>query len=130
MALKDNLKMNGVPLYLMDASAFIFKGFYGNMKMTRVDGFPVGALYSVARVLLKILREEQPEFFGFIKDGKGKNFRHEIFPLYKANRSVTPEELVMQFAPIEELVKHLGIFCEISDNCEADDCIASLAKKK
>ncbi len=129
MALKDSLAFKATPLYLMDASAFIFKGFYGNMKMTRVDDFPVGAIYSVARVLLKILREEQPEYFAFIKDGKGKNFRHEIFPLYKANRSVTPEELVMQFAPIEEMVKKLGIYLEISENCEADDCIASLAKK-
>ncbi len=129
MALKDSLAFKATPIYLMDASAFIFKGFYGNMKMTRVDDFPVGAIYSVARVILKILREEQPEYFAFIKDGKGKNFRHEIFPLYKANRSATPEELVMQFAPIEEMVKKLGIYHEVSENCEADDCIASLAKK-
>ncbi len=129
MSLKDSFNFQLPPIYLMDASAFIYKGFYGNMKMTRADGFPTGAIYSVARVLLKLLKEEKPEYFSFIKDGKDKNFRHDIYPLYKANRSATPEELVQQFEPIEELVKAFGLHLEISKNCEADDCIASLAKK-
>lgn len=127
MALKENIDFKATPLYLMDASAFIFKGYYGNMKMTRSDGFPVGAIYSVARVLFRILKEEQPQYFSFIKDGKGTNFRHELYPLYKANRQATPEELIAQFAPIEELVRALGLHFEASVNCEADDCIASLA---
>ncbi len=127
MALKDIFNFDAPPLYLMDASAFIFKGYYGNMKMTRADGFPTGAIYTVARILLKLLKEEQPKYFSFVKDGRGKNFRHEIYPLYKANRDTTPEELVMQFEPIEEMVKAFGLHLEISNNCEADDCIASLA---
>ncbi len=126
MALKDKFNFETSPLYVMDASAFIFKGFYGNMRMTRGDGFPTGAIYTVARILLKLLKEEKPKYFSFIKDGKGPNFRHEVYPLYKANRQSTPEELVMQFEPIEELVKALGLHMEISSNCEADDCIASL----
>ncbi len=129
MPLKDIFNFSDPAIYLMDASAFIYKGFYGNMKMTRADGFPTGAIYTVARVLLKLIKEEQPKYFSFIKDGKEKNFRHDIYPLYKANRSTTPEELIVQFEPIEELVKAFGLHLEISKFCEADDCIASLAKK-
>ncbi len=129
MALKSVLNFDKTALYLMDASAFIFKGYYGNMKMTRTDGFPTGAIYSVVRTLLRIIKEEEPQYFSFVQDGGKSNFRNEIYPLYKAQRSATPEELVMQFKPIEEFVDALGLHREVAGNCEADDCIASLANK-
>ncbi len=129
MPLKDILQFEKTPLYLMDASAFIFKGFYGNMKMTRTDGFPTGAIYSIARTVLRILKEEEPKYFSFVQDGAKGSFRNELYDQYKANRSSTPEELVMQFKPIEELIDALGLHREVAGNCEADDCIASLAKK-
>ncbi len=127
MALKDSLNIGEDAVYLMDSSAFIFKGYYGNMKMTRTDGFPTGAIYSLARTLLKILKDEQPKFFAFVRDSGKENFRKEIYPLYKANRQDTPEDLISQFAPIEELAHLLGLHVQNSDNCEADDCIASFA---
>ena len=117
------------PLWLMDGSAFIFRGFYANQAMTRSDGMPTGALYVVARILLRILREEQPTRFSFVLDGRGKHFRHALFEAYKANREATPEALVAQFGPIKRLVKALGLHLEVSSNCEADDCIASLVHR-
>jgi 5''-3'' exonuclease (including N-terminal domain of PolI) len=99
------------------------------ISMQRSDGFPTNALVVVTRVLLRILRDERPGLFLFVKDGKGKNFRHDLFPLYKANRDATPEDLVRQMEPIVRMVKALGIPVEISDGCEADDCIASLAAR-
>ncbi len=113
----------------MDGSAFIYRGFFANRNMQRSDGFPTNALVVVTRVLLRILREERPQYFLFVKDGKGKNFRHDIFPLYKANRDATPEDLVRQMQPIERMVTALGMNLEVSDHCEADDCIASLAAR-
>ena len=74
------------PLYLMDGSAFIYRGFYANQTMRRSDGFPTGALFIVARILLRILREERPRHFVFVLDGHGPTFRHELFPLYKAQQ--------------------------------------------
>uniref|UniRef100_UPI00307A7698 DNA polymerase I n=1 Tax=Desulfovibrio sp. TaxID=885 RepID=UPI00307A7698 len=59
----------------------------------------------------------------------GPNFRHEIFPLYKANRDATPEDLVRQLDPIHRMVRALGLRLEVSQGCEADDCIASLAAR-
>ncbi len=127
MSLQKRLNIEN-PLFLMDGTAFIFRGFYSN-RLQRSDGFPTNALYIVTRILLRILREEKPTHFVFFMDGRGKNFRHELFPLYKANRDATPEDLVRQFEPVKQMVKHLGLHLEVSNNCEADDCIASLAKR-
>ncbi len=112
----------------MDGSAFIFRGFYAN-RLQRSDGFPTNALFVVTRILLRILREEKPSQFVFFMDGRGKNFRHELYPLYKANRDATPEDLVAQFEPVKRMITHLGLHLEVSDGCEADDCIASLANR-
>ncbi len=129
MSKLDLLSSKEDPIYLMDANAFIFRAFFANTKMSRSDLFPTGAIYSVSRLVLKIIKEENPKYFAFVIDGKGKNFRHEIYPEYKSQRPQTPEDLLKQLDPIKNFIKSLGIRIEISDNCEADDCIASLAKK-
>ena len=129
MSLKQRLGFTQEPIYVMDGNAFLFRGYFANSRMTRTDGFPTGALFIVGRVLLKLLREEKPSHFVFIMDGHGKNFRHEIFPAYKANRPAAPEELVMQIEPLQKMVRALGMKVVVSEQCEADDCIASLAAK-
>ena len=100
----------------MDGSAFVYRGFYANQSMQRSDGFPTSALFIVARILMRILREEQPRHFAFVLDGHGPNFRHELFPLYKAQRSATPEDLIKQIDPIHRLIKALGLHLEVSDS--------------
>ena len=127
MSLRSRLGLNAEPLYIMDGSAFIFRSFYAYQNMTRSDGFPTNAVYMVARLVLKLLREEKPVHFSFIMDGKGPTFREARFPAYKANRSATPEPLVAQIEPLRELLGLLGVPVIVSKDCEADDCIASLA---
>ncbi|MFQ8888186.1 MAG: 5'-3' exonuclease H3TH domain-containing protein [Bilophila wadsworthia] len=127
MSIKQRFEQE--PIYLMDGSAFVYRGFYANQSMQRSDGFPTSALFIVARILMRILREEQPKHFAFVLDGHGPNFRHELFPLYKAQRSATPEDLIKQIDPIHRLIKALGLHLEVSDSCEADDCLASLAER-
>ena len=129
MSLKQRLGLAAEPVFLMDGSAIIYRGFFANRNMQRSDGFPTNSLVVVSRVLLRILREERPRYFAFVQDGKGPNFRHEIFPLYKANRDATPEDLVRQLDPIHRMVRALGLRLEVSQGCEADDCIASLAAR-
>ena len=109
MSLKQRLGLAAEPVFLMDGSAFIYRGFFANRNMQRSDGFPTNSLVVVSRVLLRILREERPRYFAFVQDGKGPNFRHEIFPLYKANRDATPEDLVRQLDPIHRMVRALGL---------------------
>lgn len=127
MSLRSRLGFTAEPLYLMDGSAFIFRSFYAFRTMTRSDGFPTNVLYMVARLVLKFMREERPAHFGFIMDGKGPTFRHRLFPEYKAQRSATPEPLALQLAPLRGLLAVLGVPVLVSEGCEADDCIASLA---
>ena len=129
MSLKQRLGLAAEPVFLMDGSAIIYRSFFANRNMQRSDGFPTNSLVVVSRVLLRILREERPRYFAFVQDGKGPNFRHEIFPLYKANRDATPEDLVRQLDPILRMVRALGLRLEVSQGCEADDCIASLAAR-
>ncbi len=129
MSLRERLRFSTEPVFLMDASAYVFRSFYANQNMSRADGFATNVLFSVFRMLLKIIREEQPEYFAFILDGRGKNFRHQLYEAYKANRQATPEPLSAQIPPLCRGVQALGLFNTFSDNCEADDCIAALAAR-
>lgn len=129
MSLKQRLGFTTEPLYVMDGTAFLYRGFFANANMTRSDGVPTGALYIVGRVLMKLLRDEQPSHFVFMLDGHGPHFRHELFPAYKANRPSAPEGLVAQVEPVKRLVRSLGLHLEVSEACEADDCIAGLVHR-
>ncbi len=126
MSLSNRLQLSRSPLYIMDGSAFIYRGFYAYPDLKRSDGFLTNSLFIVLRTLLKILREEKPQHFVFIRDGKGPTFRNEILPTYKANRQKTPDELIAQLAPLDKLLATLGVPTLISDGVEADDLIATL----
>ena len=69
MSLKTRLALDKEPVFLMDGSAFIFRGFFANRNMQRSDGFPTNALVVVSRILLRILRNERPRYFVFVQDG-------------------------------------------------------------
>lgn len=129
MNIQQQLSLDTAPIYLMDGTAYIYRSFYSNRHLQRSDGFPTNALLIVTRTLLKILRQEKPEYFLFAMDGKGKNFRNDIYEKYKANREAMPEDLVLQIEPIKRMVQALGIRLEIAKDVEADDCIASLAAR-
>jgi len=64
-----------------------------------------------------------------VLDGRGQNFRHRLYPEYKANRQATPEPLSAQIGPLCSLIRSLGLPLVVSEDCEADDCIASLARR-
>lgn len=81
------------------------------------DGFPTNALVVVTRVLLRIRGRNSP-VFRLCQRRQRQNFRHEIFPLYKANREAMPEDLVRQIEPIQRMVHALGLRLEISEGCE------------
>ncbi|MCR5814214.1 MAG: DNA polymerase I [Desulfovibrio sp.] len=129
MSLKERLCLQEEPLFLMDGTAFIYRAFFTGRNMQRSDGFPTNVLVGISRLLLRILREEKPLYFLFVRDGHGKNFRHEIYPEYKANRDATPEDLVRQIEPVCRMVTALGFRDEETQGFEADDCMASLAAR-
>lgn len=129
MSLQERLGFGRPPVFLMDGTAFVYRSFYAQRHLSRADGFPTNAITLLARALLRILRQENPEYFLFVMDGKGPNFRRDIYEQYKANRDAMPEDLALQLGPVRRLVSLLGITVHVTENCEADDCIASLATR-
>jgi DNA polymerase I len=129
MALKDKLGFTGEPLYLIDGSSFLYRGFYAFPDLRRSDGLPTNAVFIVMRILLRLLREEKPRYAGFFLDGPGKNHRHELFPDYKANREAMPEPLAAQIEPLKQGAALFGFPPIVLQGAEADDGIASLANR-
>ena len=117
-------------LYLIDGSSYIFRAFYGLKQfLSNSKGLPTNAIYGFATMLLRILREEQPEYIAIIFDPKGKTFRHEMYKEYKANRKETPEELKPQIPYIINLVEAFNIVSIQQEGFEADDVIGTVSKK-
>ncbi len=114
---------------LVDGSGYIFRAFYALPPISRSDNLPVGAVYGFCNMLLKLLNERHNpnEIIAVIFDKARKNFRNEIYPEYKANRSAIPEELVPQFAYIRKAVEAFNIASIDQANYEADDLIATYA---
>jgi DNA polymerase I len=129
MSIKERLSLAKEPIYLIDGTAYVYRAYHATRDMARSDGFPTNALFTLLRLLVRLARQEKPEYLVFFMDGKGPNFRHEMYPLYKAQRSATPEPLLAQIEPIREAVELLGFAVEVSSGCEADDRIAALAAR-
>ena len=117
------------PLILVDGSSYLFRAFYALPNLTSPSGLPTGALLGVLNMLNKLIEEFDPHYMAVVFDAKGKNFRHELSPDYKANRVKMPEDLRVQIEPLHELVRLLGIPLIIETGVEADDVIGTLAMK-
>ncbi len=117
-------------LYLIDGSAYIFRAFYGvRHHLTNSKGMPTNALYGFTTMLMKVVREEEPEYLAVVFDTKEKTFRHDLFPDYKANRGEPPEDLKAQFPYFKKLVDSFNITTLSREGYEADDIIGTLARQ-
>ena len=119
--------------YLIDGSGYIFRAYYALPPLTRKsDGLPVGAVSGFCNMLFKLLEDsksnensEKPTHFAVIFDSARKNFRNEIYPEYKGNRSDTPDDLIPQFDYIRKSVLAFNLPSIELINYEADDLIAT-----
>ena len=118
-------------LFLLDAFALIFRGYYALIKNPRITskGMDVSAIMGFTNSLLDVIRREKPEYLAVAFDKGGSSFRSEIFPAYKANRDETPEAIKIAVPYIQEILKamHIPIIEEMG--VEADDLIGTLAKQ-
>lgn len=114
-------------LWLIDGSGWLYRAFHALPPLTAPDGSPTGAVYGFGNMLRGLLREQNPQRIAVIFDARGKNFRHELDPNYKANRPPVPPDLSDQFQPIVDLVEALGIPMLQISGVEADDVIGTLA---
>ena len=113
---------------LVDGSSYLYRAFYALPHLKNKDGDHTGAIFGVSNMLSKLIKSYDPAYLCVVFDAKGKNFRHEIYSDYKANRSSMPSELSDQVTPIIELIRSLGITIIQESGVEADDVIATLAK--
>ena len=116
-------------LVLIDGSSYLYRAFYALPGLTAPSGQPTGAIYGVLTMLHKLIKDERPNLLGIVFDAPGKTFRHELFPEYKAHRSSTPEDLIIQIEPLLTAIENLGLPLIRVNGVEADDVIGTLAKK-
>ncbi|MDG2174290.1 MAG: DNA polymerase I [Flavobacteriaceae bacterium] len=118
-------------LFLIDAYALIFRGYYAFIKNPRINskGLDTSAILGFTNSLFDVIKRERPEYIAVCFDKGGSHDRIEIFPEYKANRDETPEAIKMAVPYIQEILNALGICIMVKEGYEADDIIGTLAKK-
>ncbi len=115
-------------LYLIDGHNVLYRTFFGVPRLTAPDGTPTNVVLGVARILLKILREERPDAVVAVFDSREPTPRHAIYPEYKANRLKTPEDLAAQIPVVDEMIDALGVRRLSLAGAEADDIIGTLSR--
>ena len=118
-------------VYIIDSYGLIFRCYFAfiNRPLTNSKGENISALFGFFRNLHSVLKHYKPAHIFAAMDSKTKTFRHEFYPEYKATRNKTPEDLHAQIPWICEILETLGIPTLQCDGYEADDIIATVAKK-
>ena len=116
-------------VYLIDGSAYFYRAYHAITPLSTAGGLPTHAAYGFTNILLRVIREKSPEFLAVAFDAKGPNFRHEKYPEYKANRPPMPDDLAVQIPYIKKIVEAHNIHTMEKQGVEADDLIASAARK-
>lgn len=117
------------PLVLIDGSSYLFRAFHAFPPLTNAAGEPTGAILGVVNMMRKLFMDYEPDRVAVVFDAKGKNFRHDMYPEYKANRPPMPDDLREQIQPIHDILKSIGFPLVIVDGVEADDVIGTLAQQ-
>ncbi len=116
------------PLILIDGSSWLFRAYHALPPLTNATGQPTGAVFGMANMLRKLLKDFAPERICVIFDPSGKTFRDELYAEYKANRTETPEDLSAQYPAILELIESMGLPLVTVQGVEADDVIGTFAR--
>lgn len=117
------------PFVLVDGSSYLFRAFHGMPPMSNSQGQATHAIYGVINMLKSLLKTYEPTHIAVVFDAKGKTFRDDIYPEYKANRPPMPDELRSQIAPLHAIIKAMGLPLIVEPNVEADDVIGTLTKR-
>ena len=114
-------------LLLVDGSSYLYRAFHALPDLRNQDGEPTGALYGVLNMLRRLESDYKADYKAVVFDAKGKTFRDDWYPEYKAHRPPMPEDLVRQIEPIHAAIKAAGWPLLMIDGVEADDVIGTLA---
>jgi len=116
-------------LFLIDANSYCYKAYYAIKELSNSKGQPTNAVYGVIRMLLKLIKDEKPDYIGACFDLKGPTFRHKKFEEYKMQRKPMPDGLVSQLPLIKEAISGYNIPIFELEGFEADDILATVAGK-
>ncbi|MFY7671928.1 DNA polymerase I [Tenacibaculum sp. MEBiC06402] len=118
-------------LFLLDAYALIFRGYYAFIKNPRINskGMDTSAILGFTNSLLDVIKKEKPDYLAVCFDKGGSVDRVDVFPEYKANRQETPEAIKIAVPYIEKILEAMNIPAIVKEGYEADDIIGTLAKK-
>ncbi len=118
-------------LFLVDGSAIFYRAYFAFIRnpLFNSRGENTSATFGFVNSLMKIIRDEKPDYMAVVFDTKAPTFRHDMYPEYKATREKMPEELVVQLPRIREAANALSITCLEKEGFEADDIIGTIARK-
>ncbi|WP_114812901.1 DNA polymerase I [Paraburkholderia kururiensis] len=125
----EERNLEGKTLLLVDGSSYLYRAYHAMPDLRGPDGEPTGALYGIINMLRRMRKEVTAEYSACVFDAKGKTFRDEWYPEYKAHRPPMPEPLARQIEPIHVAVRALGWPLLMIDGVEADDVIGTLARE-
>ncbi len=115
------------PLVLIDGSSYLYRAFHALPPLTNSKGQATGAVYGVLNMIRKLINDYEPEYIAVVFDAKGKTFRDDLYPKYKANRPPMPDELRSQIQPLHDIIHAMGLPLLAIEGVEADDVIGTLA---
>jgi DNA polymerase-1 len=114
-------------LLLVDGSSYLYRAFHAMPDLRNAQGAPTGAIYGMINMLRRLRHDYPAAYMACVFDAKGKTFRDDLYPEYKAQRASMPEDLVKQIVPIHEAVQAMGWPILMVEGVEADDVIGTLA---
>lgn len=115
-------------IFLIDGSAFLYRAFHAIQSLSTANGHPTNATFGFTRILLKLLKDNAPEYAVVFFDVKGPTFRHTLYDQYKANRPPMPEELAVQIPDVKRMISALNIPIIQKMGFEADDLVGTYAR--
>src|SRR5438477_116368 len=115
-------------LLLVDGSSYLYRAFHALPELKSPQGEPTGAIYGVLNMLRRLAADYQAQARAVVFDAKGRTFRDDQYPEYKAHRAPMPDELSAQVEPLSEAIRALGWPVLVVEGVEADDVIATLAE--
>jgi DNA polymerase-1 len=116
-------------LLLVDGSSYLYRAFHALPDLRNARGEPTGAIYGVAAMLRRLAADHKAQARACVFDAKGRTFRDDWYPDYKAHRPPMPDDLAVQIEPLVETIRALGWPVIVEDGVEADDVIATLARQ-
>jgi len=114
-------------LLLVDGSSYLYRAFHALPELKSPQGEPTGAIYGVLNMLRRLAADYEAQARAVVFDAKGRTFRDDQYPEYKAHRAPMPDELSAQVEPLSEAIRALGWPVLVVERVEADDVIATLA---